>query len=64
MNKFILVHIKGEPRLINLAWVEEIHPNDWGSAIYFAFTCPGASEQDYMNVDESFETVMEKVESA
>lgn len=64
MNKFILVHENGKPRLINLAWVEEIRSIDYGCTIYFAFTAPGAFEQDYMYVDETFETVVEKVKEA
>ena len=62
MKQFIEVHIKGEKRLINLQWVEEIHKNPDGSAtIYFAFNCPNSIDQDYMKVDESYNEILSEI---
>ena len=56
MKQFIEVHIKGEKRLINLQWVEEIRKNPDGSAsIYFAF------DQNYTEVDESYNEILNKI---
>ena len=59
MAKFIEVtDIAGTKRLINLAWVEEIWHTEGGTTnIYFAFSCPNAVEQDWLQVKESYEEI-------
>ena len=62
MEQFIEVHIKGENRLINLRWVEEINESPDGFAtIYFAFNCPNSIDQDYMKVDESYNEILREI---
>lgn len=62
MEQFIEVHIKEGKRLINLRWVEEIRENKDGRAtIYFAFNCPNSIDQDYMNVDESYNEILREI---
>ena len=62
MEQFIEVHINEEKRLINLRWVEEIRENRDGRAtIYFAFNCPDSIDQDYMNVDESYNEILREI---
>lgn len=62
MGKFIEVHFKTRPILINLDWVEEIHKEESGKArIYFAFKGPDACEQDSIITDESYEKICECV---
>ena len=62
MEQFIEVHIKGEKRLINLRWVEEIRENqDRCATIYFAFNCPNSIDQDYMKVDESYNEILMEI---
>lgn len=55
MAKFIEVHQNGEPRLVNLAWVEDIWPTDNGAQVYFAFALPDCETQDFVTVDESYD---------
>lgn len=58
MDQFIEVHQNGEKRLINLRWVEEIREDkDYYVTIYFAFTNPNSVNQDYLNVDESYDEI-------
>ena len=58
MDQFIGVHCNGEKRLINLRWVEEIREDkNYCVTIYFAFTNPNCIEQDYLNVDESYDEI-------
>lgn len=58
--KFIEVTCAGEQRLINANIIEEVRINwDGGADIYLAFTCPGASEQDYMSAKESYSQIRE-----
>lgn len=61
MPKFIEVHHMGEPRLINLRWVEEIRPVDDQACIYFAFSIPNGIDQDYIEVDESYDTLVNRI---
>ena len=62
MEQFIEVHIKEEKRLINLRWVEEIRENpDGRTTIYFAFNCQNSIDQDYMNVDESYNEILGEI---
>lgn len=55
MAKFIEVHKDGEPRLVNLDWVEDIWPTVNGAQIYFAWELPDCATQDFVTVDESYE---------
>lgn len=58
MDQFIEVHCNGEKRFINLRWVEEIREDkNYCVTIYFAFTNPNCIEQDYLNVDESYDEI-------
>ena len=58
MKQFIEVHCNGEKRFINLRWVEEIREDkDYCVTIYFAFTNPVLVNQDYLNVDESYDEI-------
>lgn len=62
MSDFITVHENGEERLINLAWVEEIRPdNDAKAVVYFAFQGVGCIEQDCIKTDESYCEVKRKI---
>ena len=62
MNKFIEVHEEGNPRLVNLAWVEEIRPmGDKQACIYFAFSVPNHSDQDFLEVDESYNELLSMI---
>lgn len=59
MAEFIEVHEKGEERLVNLSWGEEVRSDEDGSAvIYFAFQGNGSFEQDCIKADESYADVM------
>lgn len=63
MNKFIEVHENGHPRLVNLAWVEEIRPmGDNHACIYFAFSVPNGVDQDFLEVDESYHILVNRIE--
>lgn len=57
MADFIEVHRQGEPRMVNLDWVEEIWPTDNGTEIYFAFTGPSDVSQDFITTDESYDMI-------
>lgn len=57
MADFIEVHQLGKPRLVNLDWVEEMWPTENGTQIYFAFTCPDATSQDFITTDESYDKI-------
>ena len=57
MSRFIKVHREGIPHLIKLDWVEEIQED----RIYFAFNVPDAVEQDYLEVDETFEQLLKMI---
>lgn len=57
MADFIEVHQQGKPRLVNLDWVEEIWPTEDGTQIYFAFTGPDNTEQDFITTDESYDKI-------
>lgn len=64
MAKFIEVHQQGNPRLINLAWVEDIWPTENGTQIYYAFSGPNAATQDWFSADESYDEIRELVDHA
>lgn len=57
MADFIEVHLQGEPRLVNLDWVEDIWPTENGTQIYFAFTSPEYTSQVFMTIDESYDKI-------
>lgn len=57
MADFIEVHLQGEPRLVNLDWVEDIWPTGNGTQIYFAFTSPDDTSQDFITIDESYDKI-------
>ncbi len=57
MADFIEVHQQGKPRLVNLDWVEDIWPTGTGTQIYFAFTGPDNTSQDFITTDESYDNI-------
>lgn len=57
MADFIEVHQQGKPRLVNLDLVEDIWPTDNGAQIYFAFTGPDNTAQDFLTTDESYDKI-------
>lgn len=57
MADFIEVHQQGKPRLVNLAWVEDVLPTENGTQIYFAFNSPDATSQDFITTDESYDEI-------
>lgn len=57
MADFIEVHQLGEPRLVNLDWVEDIWPTENGTQIYFASTIPDAVLQNFTITDESYDKI-------
>lgn len=57
MADFIEVHQQGKPRLVNLAWVEDIWPTKNGAKIYFAFIRPDDTAQDCTATDESYDEI-------
>lgn len=57
MADFIEVHLQGKPRLVNLDWVEDIWPTENGAQIYFAFTSPDDTSQDFITTDESYDMI-------
>jgi hypothetical protein len=57
MADFIEVHRQGEPRLVNLDWVEDIWPTENETQIYFAFTSPDDTSQDFITIDESYDKI-------
>ena len=50
MADFIEVHQNGEPRLVNLGWVEDICPADNGLRVYFIFALPGYAMQEVLHL--------------
>lgn len=61
MSDFIMVHVNGESRMINLYWVEEVCDNDGAATIYFAFTGPECVEQDYIVPDETYNEIVNMI---
>lgn len=57
MAEYIEVHQEGKPRLVNLDWVEDIWPTENGTQIYFAFTSPDTTSQDFITTDESYDKI-------
>lgn len=57
MRNFIVVHVKGKERIVNLAWVEEIWEDFGHAVIYFAFQGEGYTEQDHICTDETYSAV-------
>ena len=60
-DKFIEVHIKGAPWLVNLDYVEQISKDGNRAMIYLAFNIPDAVEQDSMSIDESYEWLRDRI---
>lgn len=57
MADFIEVHTNGNPKLVNLDWVEEIYPSQYGAQIYYAFSVPDETDQDFFKADETYEEI-------
>ena len=62
MVEFIVVHENGEERMVNLAWVEEVRPDENNNAtIYFAFQSVNCIEQDYIKADETYNEIKSQI---
>lgn len=62
MAEFIEVHCNGKRHLINTDWVEEIKENsEHDVTIFFAFTIPNGRDQDYLNVDETYNEIQHNI---
>lgn len=61
MNRFIEVHVSGQPRLINTGWIEEIVVYGESAMIYFAYNLPTCDKQDYVMPDESYDELKELI---
>lgn len=57
MHGFIIVHEKGAERMVNLAWVEQVRPDENHTYIHFAFQGQDYCEPDYIMADESFDEI-------
>ena len=67
MSGFIEVTRKnGHRRLINIRHIEEVMEtsNKNICSIYMAFNIPNAIEQDYIEVAESYDAIIEKIADA
>ncbi len=64
MSKFIEIKAFGceNRRLINIKHIEEVVEIDENSCrIYMAFSVPNAEEQDYFEVDMSYDEVVKEI---
>lgn len=57
MADFIEVHLQGEPRLVNLDWVEDICPTENGTQINFALISPDDVSHGFITIDESYDKI-------
>lgn len=64
MAKFIEVHIGGDPRSINLFWVQDIWKDGEKADIYFACHGPNAADYERIRPDESYEEVRRMIRAA
>lgn len=65
MAKFIELHLKGNPVMVNLDYVEQIEKRESGKCtIYQSFNCPNVLEQDYIKPDETYDEVRLMIGSA
>ena len=61
MAEFIIVHEKGEERIVNLSWVEQVWPDENHTFIHFAFQGRDCCEPDYIVADESFDEIKKMI---
>lgn len=55
----------GQRRIINIRLIEEVIENRVGTCtIYMAFNVPNATEQDYIDTENSFDEIVELIEGA
>lgn len=67
MSGFIEIICADEKkRLLNIMHIEEVVETETKGKclIYMAFTCPDAMEQDYFEVNESYDAVIQKISDA
>ena len=65
MKGFIEIETGKQKKLLNIRHIEEIHDaGDDDCYIYMAFSIPGALEQDYYLVGESYEEIKRKIQEA
>lgn len=64
MSNFIEIKCRDERRrLINVDYIEEVVEREGeGCYIYMAFNCPDCHEQDYFEVDKSYEEIIDMLE--
>ena len=59
MNKFIEVHVDGQPYLINTRWIEAIHEHTILLALYRR--SGSTAEKEHIDVDETYEQLKELI---
>jgi uncharacterized protein YlzI (FlbEa/FlbD family) len=67
MSGFIeVICSDGRKRLLNIRHIEEVVENATkdGCFIFMAFNCPDAIEQDYFEVKESYDAIIQKISDA
>lgn len=65
MAKFIEIHVKGNPNLVNLDYVEQISAREHNRCvIYQSVVCPDAVEQDYLYPDEPYDMIRKMIGAA
>lgn len=60
MSKFIeLCDKNGKRHYMNINYIEEVAEcENGGCVIFFAFNCPNATEQDYIEVQKEYDEVV------
>ena len=59
MNRFIEVHVDGQPYLINTSWIESIHEH---TILFSLYRRSGSTaEKEYIDVDETYEQLKELI---
>lgn len=65
MKGFIEIETCKQKKLLNVRYIEEIRDAGDGECyIYMAFSVPGADEQDFYLVSESYEEIKRKIREA
>lgn len=55
----------GYRKLLNVSHIEEVREQyDGNCTIYMAFNCPGSTEQDYFEVNQSYDEIVALIEKA
>ena len=48
----------GRKVCVNVRYIEQVIADDYGCAVYFAFNCPDAVEQDFISTKMSYDEVV------